>query len=174
MVKKFCVVFWLYKKMAVLFSVQILSSLSKLNLRKMKAFSTKEFILFALATEVFLTSNSMCLNEPMKSRLESREESDDKYYEVRSVLLWHCLGDCGWDPEHTGCFGTGCPKLMPQHSALQYKQYKKSLSKEFSRNSFAQTGVDCVNHAPIFWQYSFVIRLQLFLKSFLLTQWILN
>lgn len=73
--------------MAVLFSVQILSSLSKLNLRKMKVISTKKFILFALATVVFLTSNTMCLNEPMKSRVQSREDDDDKYYEVRSVLL---------------------------------------------------------------------------------------
>lgn len=79
--------------MAVLFSVQILSSLSKLNLRKMKVISTKKFILFALATVVFLTANSICLNEPMKSRLQSREENDDKYYQVRPVLLWHCLGE---------------------------------------------------------------------------------
>lgn len=73
--------------MAVLFSVQILSSLSKLNMKKMKVISTKKLILFALATMVFLTSNSMCLNESMKSRLQSREDNDDKYYEVRHVLL---------------------------------------------------------------------------------------
>lgn len=51
----------------------------------MRFISTKEFILFALATVVFLTSNSMCLDELMKSSLESREDDDDKYYEVRSV-----------------------------------------------------------------------------------------
>lgn len=72
--------------MAVSFSVQILGSLSKLNLRKMKVISTK-LNLFALAMVVFLTSNSMCLTELMKSRLQSREDNDDKYYEVRSVLL---------------------------------------------------------------------------------------
>ena len=65
--------------MAVFFSVQILSSLSKLNLRKMKVISTKKFILFALATVVLLTSNSMCLDEQMKSSLQSREDDDDNY-----------------------------------------------------------------------------------------------
>lgn len=78
--------------MAVLFSVWVLSSLSKLKLRKMKVISTK-WNLLALATAVFLTSNSMCLNEPMKSKLQSREDNDDIYYEVRSVLLWHYLGE---------------------------------------------------------------------------------
>lgn len=78
--------------MAVLFSVWVLSSLSKLKLRKMKVISTK-WNLLALATVVFLTSNSMCLNEPMKSKLQSREDNDDIYYEVRSVLLWHYLGE---------------------------------------------------------------------------------
>lgn len=78
--------------MAVLFSVWVLSSLSKLKLRKMKVISTK-WNLLALATVVFLTSNSMCLNEPMKSKLQTREDNDDIYYEVRSVLLWHYLGE---------------------------------------------------------------------------------
>lgn len=73
--------------MAVFFSVHVLSSLSNLNLRKMEVISTKEFILFALVTVVFLTSNSTCLDEPMKSSLQSREDDDDKYYEVRPVLL---------------------------------------------------------------------------------------
>lgn len=72
--------------MAILFSAHILSSLSKLNLRKMKAISTK-FILFALATVVFLTSNSTCLDEPMKFSLHSRDYDEDKYYKVRSILL---------------------------------------------------------------------------------------
>ncbi|NWZ04844.1 GNIH protein, partial [Agelaius phoeniceus] len=52
----------------------------------MKVISTK-FILFALATVVFLTSNSMCLNEPMKSRLQSREDNDDKDYEITDNIL---------------------------------------------------------------------------------------
>jgi len=73
--------------MAVFFPVQILSSLSKLNLRKMKTISTKELTLFALATVVFLTSNIMCLDELMKSSLQSREDNNDKYYKVRPVLL---------------------------------------------------------------------------------------
>lgn len=73
--------------MAVFLSVQILSSLSKLNLRKMKIISIKEFILFALVTVIFLTSNSMCLDEPIMSSLQSTEDYGDKYYEVRSVLL---------------------------------------------------------------------------------------
>ncbi|XP_064530792.1 pro-FMRFamide-related neuropeptide VF [Pseudopipra pipra] len=51
----------------------------------MKVISTKKFILFALATVVFLTSTSMCLSEPMKSSLESRED-DDKYYEIKDIL----------------------------------------------------------------------------------------
>ncbi|NWS00045.1 GNIH protein, partial [Motacilla alba] len=53
----------------------------------MKVLSTKKFILFALATEVFLTSNSMCLNEPMNSRPESREDNDEKYYEIEDNIL---------------------------------------------------------------------------------------
>ncbi|NXU33803.1 GNIH protein, partial [Drymodes brunneopygia] len=52
----------------------------------MKVISTKKFILFGLATVIFLTSNSMCLNEPMKSRLQSRED-DDKYYEIKDNIL---------------------------------------------------------------------------------------
>ncbi|NXQ21329.1 GNIH protein, partial [Peucedramus taeniatus] len=53
----------------------------------MRFISTKKFILFALATMVFLTSNSMCLNEPMKSRLQSREDNDGKYYEIKDNIL---------------------------------------------------------------------------------------
>lgn len=80
--------------MAVFFSMQTLSSLSKLNLRKMKAISIKKFVLFALATVVFLTSNSMCLDESVKSSLQSRDDDDeDKYYEVRTVLLCLYMGD---------------------------------------------------------------------------------
>ncbi|NXD50564.1 GNIH protein, partial [Corvus moneduloides] len=52
----------------------------------MKVISTKKFVLFALATVIFLISNSMCLNEPMKSRLQSRED-DDKYYEIKDNIL---------------------------------------------------------------------------------------
>ncbi|NXH72276.1 GNIH protein, partial [Hydrobates tethys] len=53
----------------------------------MKVISTKEFILFALATVVFLSSNSMCLDEPMESSLQSREDNDDKYYEIKDNIL---------------------------------------------------------------------------------------
>ncbi|NXJ37108.1 GNIH protein, partial [Ciconia maguari] len=53
----------------------------------MKVISTKEFILFALATMAFLTSNSMCLDELMKSSLQSREDGDDKYYEIKDNIL---------------------------------------------------------------------------------------
>ncbi|KAL9869469.1 pro-FMRFamide-related neuropeptide VF [Geothlypis trichas] len=53
----------------------------------MKVISTKKFILFALVTVVFLTSNSMCLNEPMKSRLERKEDNDDKDYEIKDNIL---------------------------------------------------------------------------------------
>ncbi|NXJ61475.1 GNIH protein, partial [Rostratula benghalensis] len=53
----------------------------------MKVISTKEFILFALATAVFLISNSMCLDEPMKSSLQSREDNDDKYYEIKDNTM---------------------------------------------------------------------------------------
>ncbi|NXY23143.1 GNIH protein, partial [Atrichornis clamosus] len=53
----------------------------------MKVISTKKFILFALATVVFLTSNSMCLNELMKSRLQSREDNDEKYDEINDNIL---------------------------------------------------------------------------------------
>ncbi|NXO71988.1 GNIH protein, partial [Phainopepla nitens] len=53
----------------------------------MKVISTKKLILFALATVVLLTSSSMCLNEPMKSRLQSREDSDDRYYEIKDNIL---------------------------------------------------------------------------------------
>ncbi|KFV14615.1 Gonadotropin inhibitory hormone peptides, partial [Tauraco erythrolophus] len=53
----------------------------------MKVISTKEFILFALATVFFLISNSMCLDESMKSSLQSREDDDDKYYEIKDNIL---------------------------------------------------------------------------------------
>ncbi|NXY71883.1 GNIH protein, partial [Glareola pratincola] len=53
----------------------------------MKLISTKEFILVALATVVFLTSNSMCLDELMKSSLQSREDDDDKFYEIKDNIL---------------------------------------------------------------------------------------
>ncbi|NXP18666.1 GNIH protein, partial [Scytalopus superciliaris] len=53
----------------------------------MKVISTKKFYLLALATVVFLTSNSMCLNEPMKSSLQSREDNDDKYYQMKDDIL---------------------------------------------------------------------------------------
>ncbi|NWR51765.1 GNIH protein, partial [Regulus satrapa] len=53
----------------------------------MKVLSAKKFILFALAAVVFLTSNCMCLNEPMKSRLQSREDTDDKYYKITDNIL---------------------------------------------------------------------------------------
>ncbi|NXG33997.1 GNIH protein, partial [Dromaius novaehollandiae] len=53
----------------------------------MKVFLIKKFILFALATVVFLTSNSMCLAELMKSNLQSREDYDDKYYEFKDNIL---------------------------------------------------------------------------------------
>ncbi|XP_009963913.1 pro-FMRFamide-related neuropeptide VF [Tyto alba] len=53
----------------------------------MKIISTKKFILFALATVVFLTSNSMCVDELMKSSMQSREDDDDKYYEIKDNTL---------------------------------------------------------------------------------------
>ncbi|NWU93851.1 GNIH protein, partial [Upupa epops] len=55
----------------------------------MKVISIKKFILLALATAVLLTSNSMCLEEPMKSSLQSREEEedDDRYYEIKDNIL---------------------------------------------------------------------------------------
>ncbi|KFQ67818.1 Gonadotropin inhibitory hormone peptides, partial [Phaethon lepturus] len=53
----------------------------------MKVISTKKFILFALATVVFLTSNSICLDELMKSSLQSRENDDDKYYKIKDNIL---------------------------------------------------------------------------------------
>ncbi|NWQ69095.1 GNIH protein, partial [Neopipo cinnamomea] len=52
----------------------------------MKVILTKKFILFALATGVFLTSTSMCLSEPVKSSLESRED-EDKNYEIKDDIL---------------------------------------------------------------------------------------
>ncbi|NWX88080.1 GNIH protein, partial [Nothoprocta pentlandii] len=48
----------------------------------MQVFLIKKFILVALATVVFITSNSMCLAELMKSSLQSREDYDDRYYEI--------------------------------------------------------------------------------------------
>ncbi|XP_010184105.1 PREDICTED: pro-FMRFamide-related neuropeptide VF [Mesitornis unicolor] len=52
----------------------------------MKVISTKEFLLFALATVVFLTSNSMCLDELIKFSLQSRED-EDKYYKIKDNIL---------------------------------------------------------------------------------------
>ncbi|NXV71323.1 GNIH protein, partial [Atlantisia rogersi] len=53
----------------------------------MKVISSKKFILFALATVVLLTSNSMCLDELMKSSLQSREDDDDNYYEIKDNIM---------------------------------------------------------------------------------------
>uniref|UniRef100_A0A663ML06 Neuropeptide VF precursor n=1 Tax=Athene cunicularia TaxID=194338 RepID=A0A663ML06_ATHCN len=53
----------------------------------MEVISTIKFILFALITAVFLTSNSMCLDEPMKSSLQSREDDDDKYYKIKDNTM---------------------------------------------------------------------------------------
>ncbi|XP_064023081.1 pro-FMRFamide-related neuropeptide VF [Pogoniulus pusillus] len=53
----------------------------------MEVISTKKFILFALATVVFLTSNGMCLDELMKSSLQNTEDYDDKYYEIKDNTL---------------------------------------------------------------------------------------
>ncbi|XP_051466812.1 pro-FMRFamide-related neuropeptide VF [Apus apus] len=53
----------------------------------MKIISSKKFILFALAAVVFLTSNSKCLGEQMKFGLQSREDDDDKYYEIKDSSL---------------------------------------------------------------------------------------
>ncbi|NXI58812.1 GNIH protein, partial [Chloroceryle aenea] len=53
----------------------------------MEVVSTKKFILFALGTVVFLISSSMCLDEPMKSSLWSREDDDGKYYEIKDNIL---------------------------------------------------------------------------------------
>ncbi|KFR16073.1 Gonadotropin inhibitory hormone peptides, partial [Opisthocomus hoazin] len=53
----------------------------------MKTISTKELTLFALATVVFLTSNIMCLDELMKSSLQSREDNNDKYYKIKDNIL---------------------------------------------------------------------------------------
>ncbi|NWH64586.1 GNIH protein, partial [Geococcyx californianus] len=53
----------------------------------MKVISTKKFILFALTTVVFLATKSMCLDEPMKSILQSREDDNTKYYEIKDNIL---------------------------------------------------------------------------------------
>ncbi|NXL93204.1 GNIH protein, partial [Alectura lathami] len=53
----------------------------------MEVMSTQKFILFALATVIFLTSNGLCLDELMKSSLQSKEENDDKYYEIKDNIL---------------------------------------------------------------------------------------
>uniref|UniRef100_A0A8B9Q4F4 Neuropeptide VF precursor n=1 Tax=Apteryx owenii TaxID=8824 RepID=A0A8B9Q4F4_APTOW len=53
----------------------------------MKVFLIKKLILFALPTAVFLTLNSMCLAELMKPSLQSREDYDDKYYEIKDNIL---------------------------------------------------------------------------------------
>ncbi|NXY43993.1 GNIH protein, partial [Ceuthmochares aereus] len=52
----------------------------------MKVISTK-FILFALATVVFLATNSVCLDESMKSILWSREDNDAKFYKIKDNNL---------------------------------------------------------------------------------------
>ncbi|XP_035412362.2 pro-FMRFamide-related neuropeptide VF [Cygnus atratus] len=53
----------------------------------MEVISTQKFILLTLAMVVFLTSNSMCLDELMKSSLQSREDDDDKYYKIKDSIL---------------------------------------------------------------------------------------
>ncbi|XP_071417354.1 pro-FMRFamide-related neuropeptide VF [Pithys albifrons albifrons] len=53
----------------------------------MKEISTKKFNLLAVATVIFLTSNSMCLTELMKSSLQNREDNDEKYYKVKDDIL---------------------------------------------------------------------------------------
>ncbi|KAM4658285.1 pro-FMRFamide-related neuropeptide VF [Amazona ochrocephala] len=45
-----------------------------------------KFVLFALATVVFQTSNTMCLDELMKSSLQSTEDDDEEYYKIKDIL----------------------------------------------------------------------------------------
>lgn len=53
----------------------------------MKMISVRRFILFTLASSLFLASKTICLNEPLMSNFQSREEySDDNYSEVRFLL----------------------------------------------------------------------------------------
>uniref|UniRef100_G1NDU2 Neuropeptide VF n=1 Tax=Meleagris gallopavo TaxID=9103 RepID=G1NDU2_MELGA len=73
--------------MTACFSVEILSFLTKLHLREMEIISTQKFILLTLGTVAFLTPHGVCLDELMKSSLESREDADDKYYEIKDSIL---------------------------------------------------------------------------------------
>ncbi|XP_067417756.1 pro-FMRFamide-related neuropeptide VF [Emydura macquarii macquarii] len=53
----------------------------------MKIISIRRFILFTLATFVFLTSNTLCLDGSAASSLQSREDYGDKYSESSEDFL---------------------------------------------------------------------------------------
>ncbi|XP_072858690.2 pro-FMRFamide-related neuropeptide VF [Pogona vitticeps] len=54
----------------------------------MKMISLKRVILFTLATSMFLASKTICLNEPLTSNIQSREDySDDNYPESSEDII---------------------------------------------------------------------------------------
>ncbi|XP_039928641.1 pro-FMRFamide-related neuropeptide VF [Hirundo rustica] len=98
----------------------------------MKVISTKKLNLFALATVVFLTSNSMCLNEPMKSRLQSREDSDDKYYEIKDNILEEKQRSLNF--EEMGDWGSKDTIKMNPFTASKMPNSVANLPLRFGRN----------------------------------------
>ncbi|KAJ7322424.1 hypothetical protein JRQ81_018711, partial [Phrynocephalus forsythii] len=55
---------------------------------EMNMISVRRFLLFALATNLFLASKTICLDDPLMSNFQSREEySDDNYSESSEDII---------------------------------------------------------------------------------------
>ncbi|NXK34753.1 GNIH protein, partial [Piprites chloris] len=127
----------------------------------MEVILTKKFILFALTTGVFLTSTSMCLSEPMKSSLESRED-DDKYYEIKDDILeekqrslnYEEMED--WASKNTIKMNPFTVNKMPNSAANLPLRFGRNYPEERSIKPFADLplrfgrafGENIPNHAP--------------------------
>ncbi|NXE91736.1 GNIH protein, partial [Menura novaehollandiae] len=128
----------------------------------MKVISTKKFILFALATVVFLTSNSVCLNESMKSRRQSREDNDEKYYEIKDNILEEKQRSVNfeemedWESKNMIKMNPFTVNKMPNSVASLPLRFGRNYPEERSIKPFANLplrfgrafGENIPNHAP--------------------------
>ncbi|NWT50529.1 GNIH protein, partial [Erythrocercus mccallii] len=113
----------------------------------MKVISTNKLNLFALATVVFLTSNSMCLNELIKSRLQSREDDDDKYYEIKDNILEEKQRSLKF--EETGDWGSKDIIKMNPFTASKMPNAVANLPLRFGRNYPEERSVKPFANLPL-------------------------
>ncbi|NXY33247.1 GNIH protein, partial [Pomatorhinus ruficollis] len=111
----------------------------------MKVISTK-LNLFALATVVFLTSNSMCLNELMKSKLQSRED-DDKYYEIKDNILEEKQRSLNF--EDMGDWGSKDVIKMNPFTASKMPNSVANLPLRFGRNDPEERSIKPFANLPL-------------------------